>query len=225
MDFASNPERFASPTVDSSSDAPLILTMPGLNNSGPTHWQSVWERERGDIARVELGSWARPHRNTWVNQLNLAIRRAGRPVVLVAHSLGCHAVAWWAAMERPAYGDPVIGALLVAPPEVDVAPVDARLKSFGPTPKGPLPFPAIVAASHDDPYIRLHRARRLAQFWGARFADAGAAGHINADSALGAWPFGQFLLRTLMGLAARSGEDGLPASTGGPVRARIELSA
>lgn len=209
MDFASNPERFAPSIANNRSTAPLILTVPGLNNSGPAHWQSAWERERGDMARVELGGWARPHRNGWVNQLNLAIRRAGRPVILVAHSLGCHAVAWWAAMERPAYGDPVVGALLVAPPEVDVAPVDERLKSFGPAPKEPLPFPSIVVASHDDPYIQFHRARRLAQFWGGRFADAGAAGHINADSNLGAWPFGQFLLRTLLGAAARSGEGDL----------------
>lgn len=204
---------------------PLILTVPGLDNSGPAHWQSVWERERDDMARVDLGGWDRPQRNGWVNKLNLAIRGAGRPVVLVAHSLGCHAVAWWAAMERPAYGDPVVGALLVAPPEVDVTPVDERLKPFGATPKGPLPFPSIIVASQDDPYVRFHRARRLAQFWGGRFADAGAAGHINAGSGLGDWPFGQFLLRTLLGLATRPDESGRPASISGPARTQMDLSA
>lgn len=206
-------------------ETPLILTVPGLDNSGPSHWQSIWERERGDMLRVDLGAWDRPHRNSWVTRLNLAIRDARRPVVLVAHSLGCHAVAWWAAMERPAYGDPVVGALLVAPPEVDVAPVDERLKSFGATPKGPLPFPSIVVASQDDPYIHFHRARRLAQFWGGRFADAGAVGHINAQSELGDWPFGQFLLRTLLGSAAKPGAAGRPAAPSQPVRTRIDLSA
>jgi predicted alpha/beta hydrolase family esterase len=127
-------------------------------------------------------------------------------------------------MERPAYGDPVMGALLVAPPEVDLAPVDERLKSFAHTPKGLLPFPSIIVTSHDDPYVRFHRARRLAQFWGGRFADAGAVGHINAESGLGDWAFGQFLLRALLGLASKPGTGGRPASTGGPVRARIDLS-
>jgi predicted alpha/beta hydrolase family esterase len=210
---------------DATARTPLILTVPGLNDSGPTHWQSVWERERDDIARVDLGSWNRPHRNSWVNRLNLAIRDAGRPVILIAHSLGCHAVAWWAALERPAYGDPVIGALLVAPPEVDVAPVDDRLKPFGPTPKGPLPFPSIVVASRDDPWIQPHRARRLAQFWGSRFADAGAVGHINADSDLGAWHFGQFLLRKLQPnhAAYDASVSPLPGSAG-PARTQIDLS-
>jgi predicted alpha/beta hydrolase family esterase len=202
--------------------SPLILTVPGLENSGATHWQTVWERELEDCARVDLGSWDKPHRNAWVNKLNLSIRDAGRPVILVAHSLGCHAVAWWAALERPSYGNPVLGALLVAPPEVDVAPIDDRLKPFGPTHNAPLPFPSIVVASRDDPYIQFHRARRLAQFWGARFADAGAVGHINAESDLGAWHFGQFLLRKL----TRRGDDGplLTAATAGPARTWFDLS-
>ena len=59
---------------------PLILTLRGLDNSGPGHWQSVWEEQRGDCQRVELGMWARPHRNAWVNQLNLAIAAAERPL-------------------------------------------------------------------------------------------------------------------------------------------------
>jgi predicted alpha/beta hydrolase family esterase len=179
--------------------APLILTVPGLENSGPTHWQTHWERDYEHCARADLGLWDKPNRNAWVTKLNLAIHDAGRPVVLVAHSLGCLAVAWWAAMEKPRYGDPVIGALLVAPPEVDIAPVDERLASFGPTPLAALPFPSIVAASLDDPYIAQHRARRLAQFWGSQFADAGHVGHINADSGVGEWTFGQFLLKLLTG--------------------------
>ena len=188
---------------EGSGPAPLILTVPGLGNSGPEHWQSIWERRLGDCRRVELGMWDRPHRNTWVNKLNLAIRRADRPVVLVAHSLGCLAVAWWAQLEQPA-GDytaiahPVIGALLVAPPEVDYFPLDHRLCGFAPTPSAVLPFPSILVASHDDPYIGFRTARRLARTWGSRFADAGQVGHINADSDLGDWPFGQFLLRQLL---------------------------
>jgi len=192
--------------------APLILTVPGLNGSGPRHWQSLWEQEITDCARVDLGTWERPHRNAWVNSLNHAIGNAGRPVILVAHSLGCLAVAWWAAMERPAFGSSVVGALLVAPPEVDVAPVDERLSPFAPAPIQPLPFPSIVAASRDDPYVQIHRARRLALFWGAQFADAGSAGHINAESELGRWEFGLFLLSRLTGRErlTREGESPLP---------------
>src|SRR3546814_7469177 len=79
-------------------ESPLVLAVPGLNNSGPGHWQTIWETTRNDCERVDLGMWDRPHRNTWVNKLNAAIRQADRPVILVAHSLGCIAVAWWAAL-------------------------------------------------------------------------------------------------------------------------------
>lgn len=177
---------------------PLVLIVPGLNNSGPDHWQSRWERQRGDCQRVDLGMWERPHRNTWVNKLNLAIRAADRPVILVAHSLGCLAVAWWAQLEQPQPGGPVIGALLVAPPDVDFFPLDERLETFSPTPSQPLPFPSILAASHDDPYMGIRAARRLARVWGSGFADAGKIGHINAQSDIGDWAFGQFLLGQLI---------------------------
>lgn len=177
---------------------PLVLTVPGLNNSGPGHWQTIWEQQRDDCRRVELGMWDRPHRNTWVNQLNLAIRAADRPVVLAAHSLGCLAVAWWAQLERPEAGHNVLGALLVAPPEVDFFPIDERIAPFAPTPSIALPFPSILVASHNDPYMGYRASRRLARTWGSNFADAGRVGHINADSDLGEWPFGQFLLQQLL---------------------------
>ncbi|MBM3928043.1 MAG: serine hydrolase family protein, partial [Sphingomonadales bacterium] len=99
--------------------SPTILTVPGLGGSAPTHWQSLWEAARDDIVRADLGLWDRPHRNSWVTRLDQAIRTAQAPVVLVGHSLGCLAIAWWASLSPQPYGWPVAGALLVAPADVD----------------------------------------------------------------------------------------------------------
>lgn len=170
-----------------------VLIVPGLGNSGPGHWQTIWEETRTDCRRVELGQWDKPHRNSWVNQLNLAIRAARRPVVLVGHSLGCLAIAWWASLEGADDGK-VAGALLVAPPEVDFFPLDERIECFAPTPRKALPFPSILVASRNDPYVGFRTANRLAWDWGSAFVDAGHIGHINAESGLGGWEFGQDLL-------------------------------
>ena len=178
--------------------APLMLIVPGINNSGPEHWQSRWEAQRGECRRVELGMWDNPHRNTWVNQLNLAIHRAGRPIVLVAHSLGCLAVAWWADFEQPVFGNPVVGALLVAPPDVNRPGIDPRLARFALPEPRELPFPSILVGSEDDPYCEFDSARALASALGSRFENAGAVGHINADSGIGDWPRGQRLLAELL---------------------------
>jgi len=174
-----------------------ILTVPGLMNSGAGHWQTIWEAELPNCHRAELGSWDAPQRNSWISHLNHAIDRVDGPVILAAHSLGCHAIAWWAAFECPQWSEKIIGAMLVAPPELESGAVDPRLRGFAPTPKALLPFPSILVASRNDPYISFSRARLLAQFWGCRFADAGEAGHINADSGLGDWAFGRFLLSRL----------------------------
>ncbi len=186
----------------------LVLTVPGLDNSGPDHWQSLWEQRREDCQRVDLGQWQHPHRNSWVNQLNLAIHAATGPssphpaprrrVVLAAHSLGCLAVAWWASLEGRQAANLVAGALLVAPPRVDRHPADVRLVSFAPTPQAALPFPSILVASRNDPYISMRAARRMAHQWGSSFVDAGAIGHINADSELADWPLGLSLLDRLV---------------------------
>ncbi|MFM2370745.1 MAG: hypothetical protein RIS85_467 [Pseudomonadota bacterium] len=186
--------------------APLILTVPGLGNSGPGHWQTIWEDALPNCRRVDLGLWEEPHRNTWVNKINLAIQRADRPVVLAAHSLGCLAVAWWAEFEQPRDGK-VIGALLVAPPDVEERPIDRRLTRFAPCPQNELPFASFLVASRNDPYMRIGAARRLAEAWGSHFADAGDAGHINAQSDLGEWTFGQLLLDQLLPTPLLTADD------------------
>ena len=181
---------------------PLVLLIPGLNDSGPDHWQTRWEQSLPRAARVELGMWDDPHRNTWVNQLNLAIHRAERPVILVAHSLGCITVAWWNEYERPGADGPVVGALLVAPPDVDRPGLDPRLARFGACPRSELPFPSILAASRNDPHCAIRPAIALARDWGSRFADVGEVGHINAQSGLGEWAEGRRLLDQLEAVAS-----------------------
>jgi len=187
---------YDSPAV--TTQEPLILLIPGLDGSGPKHWQRRWADELDNCQLVELGSWDTPHRNTWINRLNLAVHRAGRPVVLVAHSLGCILTAWWSKFEQPGWSNPVVGAMLVAPPEVDFFPRDDRLNGFAPTPADALPFPSILVGSRNDPWIGFDTARRLAKQWGSEFVDAGDAGHINADSGLGSWDDGKRLLARLV---------------------------
>src|SRR5690606_20981546 len=99
--------------------APHIIIVPEADVDTADHWQARWEASRDNCHWLDLGMWDTPHRNTWVNKLNLAIYRADAPVVLVAHGFGCVTVAWWAEYEQPAEGRPVIGALLVAPPDVE----------------------------------------------------------------------------------------------------------
>jgi predicted alpha/beta hydrolase family esterase len=197
---------------------PTFLTVPGLGGSGPSHWQTLWERSRPGTVRADLGMWHTPHRNSWVTRLDLAIRQAEAPVILVAHSLGCLAVAWWAELSPQPYGWPVAGALLVAPADVDRVGVQEELRGFAPSPRTPLPFPSIVVASADDPWITIDRAHSLAADWGSHFVDAGPLGHINAASGIGRWPQGQELLDRVV---AATLDDSGRTRTPGDARAML----
>ena len=199
---------------------PTILTVPGLGGSGPAHWQTLWENGRPDTARIELGMWDRPHRNAWVTKIDQAVAGARAPVILVGHSLGCIAVAWWASMSPQPYGWPVAGALLVAPADVERAGVAEELAPFAPAPKQPLPFPSIVVASSDDPWVTIERAHSLAVDWGSHFVDAGPHGHLNAASGVGHGPEGQELRERV--IHAAGGPHG-EARTPGDARAILTM--
>ena len=176
--------------------SPFVLIVPGLNGSGPAHWQTRWESLYPRTLRVAQRDWDRPDRAQWLTTLEDAIAAAPEPVVLVAHSLGCALVAHLAS--RPVAAR-VSAALLVAPADVDSPEcTPAETRSFAPLPTTPLPFPATVVASEDDPFVSLARARAFAASWKATFVDAGPKGHLNADSGLGDWPEGRRHLEALL---------------------------
>src|ERR1019366_167567 len=98
---------------------PAILIVPGWSGSGPSHWQTIWEREHPEYRRVEQRNWHNVYRPEWGAGLEQAVLSVSGDVVLVAHSLGCLAVAWWAATRGCAWRR-VEGAMLVAPPTVQI---------------------------------------------------------------------------------------------------------
>jgi uncharacterized protein len=172
-----------------------VLNLPGYQGSSPAHWQSLWERLDARIERVEQADWEAPELAAWIARLAERVAQSPEPSVLVGHSLGALLAAHFATHTRAAQ---VVGALLVAPPDLELTPgLPACLSSFAPIPRARLPFPAIVMASRDDPYCSLERARGFAESWGASFVDVGAAGHVNADSALGTFRAGRTLLAEL----------------------------
>ena len=170
-----------------------ILILPGLGSSGPQHWQSVWERGHGFL-RVEQQDWETPRSTDWTTKLNEAIKQFDpKNVILVAHSLACTTVAYWAQQ----YPAKIKGALLVAPSDTEADTYPPGTSGFAPVPLARLPFPSIVVASSNDYYVTLQRAQLFADSWGSRFANIGNAGHINVAAGFGNWDQGLELLKML----------------------------
>lgn len=176
-----------------------VLIVPGLGGSANDHWQSHLERSLPNTFRVQQEDWERPDLTDWVERLagSVEARPGG---VLVAHSLGCPLVAHLAG-RRPDL--PVAAALLVAPADVDSARhTPSHTRGFAPIPCQPLPFPSIVVASTNDPFMALDRAINLAHTWGAEFVDVGACGHINIASGFGPWPIGERIVTSMRARAS-----------------------
>jgi hypothetical protein len=120
---------------------------------------------------------------------------ADENVVLVGHSLGYHAISRWAERE-PADAARVKGAMLVAAPDIDSDSCYLRdLLHFSGVRPCPLPFPAILVASENDPYASMDAHARPATLWGTMLINTGRAGHINVDSGHGAWPRASIISR------------------------------
>lgn len=162
------------------------IVLPGIGGSGPDHWQTHWQTANPSFRRFAPGDWLQPDLEVWVDALERSIRDLPAPPLIIAHSLSCLLVAHSA---QRGIG-PIRGAFLVAVPDPGTDCFPEAAQSFRAVPEDPLPFPALVVASSDDPYGSLTHAHRCATLWGADFAGIGPCGHINAASNLGAWPDG-----------------------------------
>jgi predicted alpha/beta hydrolase family esterase len=182
--------------VESSSredaDGPPILIVPGLYNSEPDHWQSHWERAIPGAERVDQTDWERPLLGDWTISLAEAVRQ--RPgAILVAHSLGCALVAH---LTQVTGGRGIGGALMVAPADVNrEGPAGRLLTGFSPIPRLRLPYPSLVVASRDDPYVEIERAEAFARgggrsswTWAARATSTWRRAMASGSRVAPCWP-------------------------------------
>ena len=107
-----------------------FLIIPGYGNSGPEHWQSLWQQQDARFRRVEQRDWWSPQCSEWVAALERAVTASGPDTVLVAHSLGCGLVAHWAAQTRQR----IRAAMLVAPPDPEGPAAELNIQGFVPVP-------------------------------------------------------------------------------------------
>jgi uncharacterized protein len=170
-----------------------ILVVPGIGDSGPGHWQTIWEHADGSMVRVHQAHWEYPVCGEWMEVLDKAVRKIGEDTIIIAHSLGALLVAHWAAR----YARKIRGAMMVAPPDPGGPAFPSVAQGFKPVPLMRLPFQTLVVSSSNDPYGTPQFAQQCADAWGGRHVCIGEAGHINGESQLGAWPEGMALLREL----------------------------
>jgi predicted alpha/beta hydrolase family esterase len=171
-----------------------ILTIPGLFNSGPDHWQSHWERTLPNIERIHQRDYENATCSEWIVNIQKSVVGRSEDVVLVGHSCGSIAIAFWS----KEFGGHVAGAMLVSPSDTEQQNFQKNAIGFAPVPLDRLPFPSIVVASSDDPYLSLSRATYFASNWGSKLVNVGSAGHINTASGHGPWAEGLEILKELL---------------------------
>jgi uncharacterized protein len=171
--------------------AHTVLFVPGLRGHVPEHWQTLLEGEIVNARAVPRVEEHKLSRAAWVAELDRTLAAIKGPVVLVAHSAGCMIIVHWAKSGTRK----IKGALLAAPPDFESPlpsgyPTQRALLDNGwlPTPRARLPFPAIVAASTNDPLARIERVESFAASWGSKLVNVGAVGHLNPAAGYGPWP-------------------------------------
>jgi predicted alpha/beta hydrolase family esterase len=132
---------------------PRLLIVPGLQDSGPAHWQSWLQAHYRHSLRVVQRDWTDPDLERWAARIGATLDRAGPgPWIAAAHSFGCLALARHLA-DRP---DSLLRAvLLVAPAEPDKFGLAEAL------PQRALPVPALLVGSQTDPWMSVAQRRAL----------------------------------------------------------------
>jgi predicted alpha/beta hydrolase family esterase len=172
-----------------------ILTVPGLNGSGPLHWQSIWEHKYG-FTRIEQDSWDNPDYYLWADSFyrNIEKYENESEVVIVAHSLGCHLVI----KSFPLIKYMTKGILLVAPPDLNANIIKKDLSGFYMSGIFELDVPGFLIYSVNDPYASAQYSVKYGQKLGLDLVNIGKRGHINSESDIGDWDEGATYLNRLL---------------------------
>ncbi|MES2947957.1 MAG: alpha/beta fold hydrolase [Pseudomonadota bacterium] len=172
---------------------PSVILIPGISNSGPTHWQTRWEVKYPNTIRLQQSDWDHPDCDQWAEQLEVLVRTLPEPPLLVAHSLGCLVVGRWASQSRR----PIQAALLVAVPDPAGPSFPAEATGFSVLPPDLGHSRVVMVSSTNDPFASAGYSQQRALAWNAEHITLGAQGHINGASGLGDWDQGWEIVERL----------------------------
>jgi uncharacterized protein len=181
-------------------DPVRLLVIPGLNDSGPAHWQTWLHAHFSRHAlRVEQDDWANADLARWSQQIEITLARHPRARwVAVAHSFGCLALLRHLLQrevephDATRVGTGIRSALLVAPADPAKFGVAAKL------PQSRLTVPSVLLASETDPWMKLESAVAWSRLWGSQLINLGDAGHINAEAGFGPLPQAKTLVEAMI---------------------------
>ncbi|MDF7775495.1 alpha/beta hydrolase [Sphingomonas sp. AOB5] len=148
-----------------------VVTTAGRDARAAT-WKSLLNWPRFGDDHVDYDAETPAQRNLWAVRMDEAVKRAEKPVLLVASGESCNATAWWARLSPTPYVSRVAGALLFAPQGRQ----DEGDKFAAP--RIVLPFPSVIIRA--DAGALDERVLALAEGWGSRFVEEGWDGEASA---------------------------------------------
>lgn len=196
-------------TMNAYPDDITFLIVPGLRDHVEDHWQTHLQKELHAQNRRAVTVPPLEHdrlsRAARVQALNDTLAGIDGRVIIVAHSAGVMTTVHWAQDHQNPLQRKIHGALLATPADVEEPmpagyPTLSQLGENGwtPIPHTPLPFPALLGASRNDPLARYERVQHMALAWNATLVDLGEVGHLNPAAGYGRWDGVHALLAQLV---------------------------
>ena len=72
--------------------AATVLVLPGWQNSGPRHWQTLWEQQNPIFLRVQQRDWEFPHRDWWLERITAEVKQSPAAHCFCSAQPGLHRV-------------------------------------------------------------------------------------------------------------------------------------
>jgi uncharacterized protein len=170
---------------------PNIVIVPDYGGAGSRHWLAHWRSNHPRTMRFAEHDPRELSCQAWLRGIEDAVAASGPKTSLVAHGLGCLAVAHWAKFTSRR----VEAAMLVSVPCAVPEQLPFNAHGFLPVPQSVLPFRTLVVAAEmeGDYFHVLDRAND----WDATMVVVGCISHETGPHARQTWDEGLDLLWNL----------------------------
>ena len=169
-----------------------LLHVPGIGDSGETHWHTNWEKSFPKIKRVTQEDWDTPDKDVWVKNLVSYIQKYNdKPIILISHSLGGGAVIHADHLNKL---NAVKAVFMVALPDIEREDFPKECSGFVPMPKAELTIPGILISSENDEWCSIDVAEKWSSQLGVPLINIGKKQHICQAEEFKTWEEGKELL-------------------------------